>query len=85
MVARGEPARVILEQGKTLDADLIAMSIHARRGFGRAVGPSVAQAVLSRADRAVLYQEPVIHAVIRRLRRVDRSAGGMKPPSRGTS
>jgi nucleotide-binding universal stress UspA family protein len=70
MVARGEPARVILEHGRTLDADLIAMSIHARRGFGRAVGPSVARAVLSRADRAVLYQEPVIHAVIRSLRGV---------------
>jgi nucleotide-binding universal stress UspA family protein len=45
-----------------LDADLIAMSTHARSGRERASFGSVAQEVLGSAERTVLFQRPMVHA-----------------------
>ena len=61
VTAHGDPTEEILKHARSLDADLIAMSTHARRGrLWR--GTSVAEAVLARTDRVVLLQNPVIHA-----------------------
>jgi nucleotide-binding universal stress UspA family protein len=62
VTAQGDPVDEILHHALTLDADLIAMSTHARGGQERAIFGSVAQSVLARADRAVLLQKPVIQA-----------------------
>jgi nucleotide-binding universal stress UspA family protein len=62
VIAQGDPVDEILRHATTLDADLIAMSTHARSGQERAIFGSVAQEVLGRAERAVLLQKPVIQA-----------------------
>ena len=62
VIAEGDPAEEILIYARNLDADLIAMSTHARSGRERAMFGSVAQEILSRADRPVLLQGPMIHA-----------------------
>lgn len=62
VLAEGDPVEEILKQARTVDSDLIAMSTHARNGRERAVFGSVAQAVLGRADRAVLLQRPVVRS-----------------------
>lgn len=62
VIAHGDPAEEILDHAMTLDADLIAMSTHARSGRERAMFGSVAQEVLGRSERAVLLQRPMIHA-----------------------
>jgi nucleotide-binding universal stress UspA family protein len=63
VMAQGDPVEEILHHAMTLDADLIAMSTHARSGRERAIFGSVAQAVLGSAKRTVLLQRPVVHAV----------------------
>lgn len=60
VITEGDPAEEILVHAKNLDADVIAMSTHARGGRERAMFGSVAQEVLSRAERAVLLQGPMI-------------------------
>lgn len=60
MISEGDAVEEILNQARLLDADVIAMSTHARSGRERAVFGSVAQAVLGRADRAVLLQKPLV-------------------------
>ena len=62
VIAEGDPAGVILNHATTLDADLIAMSTHARSGRERAIFGSVAQEVLARAERPVLLKRPMIRA-----------------------
>jgi nucleotide-binding universal stress UspA family protein len=63
VIVDGDAVEEILNQARTLYADIIAMSTHARCGRERAIFGSVAQAVLGRADRAVLLQRPVIHSI----------------------
>jgi len=62
-IGEGDAVDEILEHAKTLDADLIVMSTHARVGRERTAFGSVAQTVLGRADRAVLLQKPLARAV----------------------
>lgn len=62
LTVHGDPAQEILRQARSHDADLIAMSAPARKG-SHLLGRSVAEAVLARADRPILLQKPVIHAV----------------------
>jgi nucleotide-binding universal stress UspA family protein len=62
VIAHGDPVEEILNHAKTLDADLIAMSTHARSGRERAIFGSVAQEVLGSAERTVLLQRPLVHA-----------------------
>ena len=64
VIAQGDPAGEILNHAVTLDADLIAMSTHARSGRERAIFGSVAQEVLARSDRPVLLKRPLIPAVV---------------------
>src|SRR5439155_22804662 len=64
VIAQGDPVEEILNHAMTLEADLIAMSTHARSGRERAIFGSVAQAVLGSAMRTVLLQRPVVHAVV---------------------
>jgi nucleotide-binding universal stress UspA family protein len=54
LVTLGAPGREILEVAKAEQADLIAMSTHARRGLRRAVVGSVAEEVLGSAALPVL-------------------------------
>jgi nucleotide-binding universal stress UspA family protein len=58
VMAHGDVPAEILNQARSLDADLIAMSTHARSGLDRAVMGSVAELVLRNADRAVLLHRP---------------------------
>jgi nucleotide-binding universal stress UspA family protein len=60
VTTQGDPVDEILQHATTLDADLIAMTTHARSGQERAIFGSVAQEVLARAERAVLLQKPAI-------------------------
>jgi len=53
-VAAGDPSTVILEQSKSLRADLIVMGTHGRRGFDRWLLGSVTERVLHRAPCPVL-------------------------------
>jgi len=57
-VAHGDVSAEILGRARSLDADLIAMTTHARSGLERAVMGSVAERVLRNADRAVLLHRP---------------------------
>ncbi len=58
LVAHGDVPAEILGRARSIDADLIAMSTHARSGLDRAVMGSVAEVVLRNADRAVLLHRP---------------------------
>lgn len=57
-VRRGDAAEEILRLGQEVDADLIAMSSHGRRGVERFVRGSVAERVLRHAERPVLLLNP---------------------------
>jgi nucleotide-binding universal stress UspA family protein len=50
----GSSAEVVLQQARTLAADLIAMTTHGRGGLGRLVFGSVADAVLRQAPCPIL-------------------------------
>ena len=50
----GDPAAVLLEQARTLNADLIALTTHGRSGLSRLFYGSVAEAVLREAPCPVL-------------------------------
>jgi nucleotide-binding universal stress UspA family protein len=52
--AKGSPARVILEQAASSEADLIAMMTHGRSGFKRLALGSVAEEVVRHAHCPVL-------------------------------
>ena len=54
LTATGDPARQILEQAKSLEADLVAMSTHGRVGLERLVAGSVAESVIRLAGCPVL-------------------------------
>lgn len=60
VVAEGDPVGEILRQADLLDADLIAMSTHARSGLERTFSGSVAHGVACRADRPILLQRPTL-------------------------
>ena|ERR1041384_6826600 len=62
LIAHGDPVEEIRNHANMLDADLIAMSTHARSGRERASFGSVAQEVLGSAERTVLFQRPMVHA-----------------------
>ncbi|MGE0444411.1 MAG: universal stress protein [Vicinamibacterales bacterium] len=53
-VLQGVPALVIVEQARLLDADLIVLGTHGRRGFERFMLGSVAERVLRKASCPVL-------------------------------
>ncbi len=53
-IVDGHPAEVISEQARDLGVDLIVMGTHGRSGLQRALLGSVAQKVVSRAERPVL-------------------------------
>jgi nucleotide-binding universal stress UspA family protein len=57
-VSRGGAAEEILAVARETSADLIAMCTHDRRGFGRFVFGSVAEAVVRRAGIPVLLLKP---------------------------
>lgn len=59
VIAEGDPAEEILSNAKNLEADVIAMSTHARTGRELSMLGSVAQEVLGRAGGAVLLQGPM--------------------------
>lgn len=61
VTVRGDPTEEILNHARSRNADLIAMAAPARKG-SRLLGITVPEAVLARADRPVLLQNPVIHA-----------------------
>ena len=63
VIAEGDATGEILHHAENLDADLIAMSTHARSGQERVIHGSVAQDVLGRSGRAVLLQKPLVRAV----------------------
>jgi nucleotide-binding universal stress UspA family protein len=63
LIRTDEPGDANLRVALESNVDPIAMSTHARSGRERAAFESVAQAVLARADRAVLLQKPVLHAI----------------------
>lgn len=67
VIGEGDPAEEILNHARNLDADVIAMTTHARIGRDRAMFGSVAQEVLNRAERPVLLQGPMMHGEARRL------------------
>ncbi len=79
VIAEGDPVEEILGHAKSLDADLIAMSTHARRGRERAIFGSVTQAVLGRTDRPVLLQRPLVRTIAPEARgpRQQRGGGGL--------
>ncbi|HYM14387.1 MAG TPA: universal stress protein [Dehalococcoidia bacterium] len=54
MVEEGAPARRIIAASHEVDADAIAMATHSRRGLGRLMFGSVAEAVLHEASVPVL-------------------------------
>jgi nucleotide-binding universal stress UspA family protein len=54
VVASGDAAAQILDQARSLDADLIAMATAGRKGFSRVMMGSVAEKVVRRMDRPVL-------------------------------
>jgi nucleotide-binding universal stress UspA family protein len=60
LTVHGDPTEEILHHAKSHNADLIAMSAPARKGY-RLLRRSIADAVLARTDRAILLQNPVIH------------------------
>jgi universal stress protein A len=53
-VVHGKPVDAILEAAELLEADLIVMGTHGRRGLNRALLGSVAESVLRRADVPVM-------------------------------
>jgi nucleotide-binding universal stress UspA family protein len=54
IVRQGDPVRRILEQAGELQASMIAMMSHGRRGLERLVAGSVAERVIAHSDRPVL-------------------------------
>lgn len=62
-VAHGRPADVILDLALTVDADLIAIPSHGRRGMPRLLLGSVAEEVVRRASCAVLVLRKVVVSV----------------------
>ena len=59
-VSSGDPARTILEQARTSEADLLVLGTHGRAGFERLVLGSVAEKVLRRATCPVLTVPPSV-------------------------
>ena len=72
-VADGDPAEEILAQAARLEADLVVVGIHGRRGFERWALGSVTDRLVRRADRPVLAvpAEPQPREVVRVLCAVD--------------
>jgi nucleotide-binding universal stress UspA family protein len=58
VVAVGDPATVLVEEAQLRDAALIILSTHGRSGLGRWIYGSVADAVMRRANVAVLLVPP---------------------------
>lgn len=54
VVRVGNPVEVVLAVAEELDADLIVLGTHARRGLGRALLGSVAESIMRRSRCAVL-------------------------------
>jgi nucleotide-binding universal stress UspA family protein len=59
VVAHGSPADRILEEGRSVGADLIVLSTAGRRGLSRFMLGSVAEDVIRRMDRAILLHRSV--------------------------
>ncbi len=57
MVMHGEPVAEILTAGRTVEADLIAMTTHGRSGLGRLLFGSVAEAVLRESETPVFLMK----------------------------
>jgi len=66
-VGSGDAVEEILEHGKTLEADLIAMSTQAGGDLDTTLVGGVAMAIVGRTDRAVLLQRPILRPVVPRL------------------
>lgn len=66
-VGGGDAVEEILEHGKTLEADLIAMSTQAGGELDTTLVGGVAMAIVGRTDRAVLLQRPNLRPVGPRL------------------
>jgi nucleotide-binding universal stress UspA family protein len=54
LVKQGPPARQIINSARDVDADVIAMSTHSRRGLNRLMFGSVAEQVLHETSLAVI-------------------------------
>jgi nucleotide-binding universal stress UspA family protein len=54
IVRQGAPAKEIISAARDIDADVIAMATHSRRGINRLMFGSVAEAVLHRSNLPVL-------------------------------
>jgi nucleotide-binding universal stress UspA family protein len=54
IVKQGVPARQIVAAAREIDADVIAMATHSRRGLGRLMFGSVAEAVLHESNLPVI-------------------------------
>lgn len=68
LIVEKPPVDAVLSAARELDADLIALGPHGRRGVGRLWLGSVAEAILRRSDRPVLAVGPA--AVTKTIRRV---------------
>jgi len=66
-VGGGDAVEEIIEHGKTLEADVIAMSTQAGGDLDATLVGGVAMAVVGRTDRAVLLQRPILRPVVPRL------------------
>jgi len=63
-VGGGDAVEEIIEHGKTLEADVIAMSTQAGGDLDATLVGGVAMAVVGRTDRAVLLQRPFLRPVV---------------------
>ncbi len=58
LIVEDSPARAIVRTAEEIDADLIVMATHGRRGWRRAILGSVTENVVHRSDRAVVCVPP---------------------------
>jgi nucleotide-binding universal stress UspA family protein len=65
MIVRNAPARAIVQTGREMNADLIVMGTHGRRGWRRALLGSVTESVLHESDIPVLTVTPATIAETR--------------------
>lgn len=74
----GTPASAIVELAHEIDADVIAMTTHGRRGLTRFVMGSVADRVLRTAERPLMLYHPT-HEVVDVRRRVEVATAAAVP------
>lgn len=69
-IVQDAPARAIVRAAKEMNADLVIMGTHGRRGWRRALLGSVTESVLHEIDRPVLTVTPAVQQANPDIRRV---------------